>query len=91
MLCRTYPFYLDMEDGILQCSQCRGLGGKIEPEEVEEIAGHLILRYAVELEEATLLLERYRDFERGEAGKGGGCIVHDSEGEHRIAREDLMK
>jgi hypothetical protein len=31
------------------------------------------------------------DFERGEAGKSGMCIVHDGEGEHRIAREELMK
>jgi len=91
MLCRTYPFYLDMDNGILQCSQCRGLGGKIEPEEAEEIAGNLIMRYAIELEEATLLLERYRDFERGEAGKRSGCIVHDSEGEHRMSGDHLMK
>jgi Fe-S-cluster containining protein len=88
MLCNTYPFYLD--NGILQCSECQGLGGKIEPDEALEIAERLIKRYVTEIREAIGLLERYRDFERGEAGKGGGCIVHDSEGEHRIDGEELL-
>ena len=83
MLCRTYPFYLD--NGELMCSECRGLGGKIESDEADKMAEQLILRYLFEIQEAIALLERYRDFERGEAKKGGGCIVHDSEGEHRIA------
>lgn len=82
MLCRTYPFYLD--NGTLQCSECRGLGGQIESYEADRWAEQLILRYLIELQEAIALLERYHDFERGEAGKDGKCIVHDSEGEHRI-------
>lgn len=82
MLCRTYPFYLD--NGELMCSECQGLGGKIEPDEADKMAEQLILRYLFEIQEAIALLERYRDFERGTARKDGGCIVHDSEGEHRI-------
>jgi hypothetical protein len=82
MLCRTYPFYLD--NGELMHSECRGLGCKIESEEADELAGQLVKRHLLEIREAILLLERYRDFERGEAKKDGGCIVHDSEGEHHI-------
>lgn len=89
MLCRTYPFYLD--DGELMCSECRGLGGKIESGEADRLAEQLILRYIFEIQEAIALLEKYQDFERGEAGKGGECIVHDSEGEHRILGEELLK
>jgi Fe-S-cluster containining protein len=83
MLCSTYPFYLD--NGELMCSECRGLGGKIDSGEAGKMAEQLIKRYLFEIQEAIALLERYRDFERGEAGKDGRCIVHDSEGEHRIA------
>jgi Fe-S-cluster containining protein len=85
MLCRTYPFYLD--NGELMHSECRGLGCKIEPEEADELADQLVKRHLLEIREAILLLERYRDFERGKAKKDGGCIVHDSEGEHRIAQD----
>lgn len=88
MLCSTYPFYLD--NGILQCSECRGLGGRIEPDEALRMAERLILRYLFEIEEAIALLERYQDFERGEARKGGRIVVHDSEGEHRIEGEELL-
>ena len=88
MLCRTYPFYLD--NGELMYSQCRGLGCKIESEEADELAEQLVKRHLLEIREAILLLERYRDFERGEAKKDGGCIVHDSEGEHWIAPEKLL-
>jgi uncharacterized protein len=87
MLCRTYPFYLDNDE--LMCSECRGLGGKIESEEANKMAEQLTMRYLIEIQEAIALLERYRDFERGEAKKGGGCIVHDSEGEHRIVDGEL--
>ena len=38
-------------------------------------------------EEAITLLERYRDFERGQPGTEG-IIVHDSEGEHRIEHKE---
>jgi Fe-S-cluster containining protein len=82
MLCSTYPFYLD--NGELMCSECQGLGGKMESGEADKMAEKLIMRYLFEIQEAIALLERYRDFERGEARKDGECIVHDSEGEHRI-------
>ncbi len=82
MLCRTYPFYLD--NGELMCSECRGLGCKIEDDEATKLAKQLIMRYLFEIQEAIALLERYQDFERGEAKKEGGCIVHDSEGKHCI-------
>jgi len=85
MLCRTYPFYLD--NGELMHSECRGLGCKIELIEADELAKQLLKRYLIEIQEAISLLERYRDFERGEAKNGTGCIVHDSEGEHRIYKE----
>jgi len=88
MLCRTYPFYLD--NGELMCSECRGLGGKMESGEADKMAEELIMRYLFEIQEAIALLERYRDFERGEAKKGDRCIVHDSEGEHRIVDGELL-
>lgn len=90
-LCRTYPFYLDR--GVLMHSECRGLGGRIEPDEAEKIAKVLISRQITEIEEAISLLERYRDFHRGDpadsSGKGG-ITVHDSEGEHRIIGGELL-
>ena len=89
MLCRTYPFYLDNCE--LMCSECRGLGGKMEPGEADKMAEELISRYLFEIQEAIALLQKYRDFERGKAKKDGGCIVHDSEGEHRIADGALME
>ena len=89
LLCQTYPFYLD--NGELMCSECRGLGGKMESGEADKMAEEIISRYLFEIQEAIALLQRYRDFERGEAGKDGGCIVHDSEGEHRIAGGALME
>ena len=88
MLCSTYPFYLDR--GELMCSECRGLGGKIEPGEARNMAEQLIKRYVTEMQEAITLLGKYEDFERGEARKGGWCIVHDSEGEHRILGEEIL-
>jgi Fe-S-cluster containining protein len=88
MLCQTYPFYLD--NGELMCSECRGLGGKVDSVEANKMAEQLIRRYLFEIQEAIALLERYRDFERGEAKKDGRCIVHDSEGEHRIAGGELL-
>jgi Fe-S-cluster containining protein len=88
LLCSTYPFYLD--NGELMCSECRGLGGKMESGEADKMAEQLIMRYLFEIQEAIALLKRYLDFERGEAGKDGECIVHDSEGEHRIANGALL-
>lgn len=87
LLCRTYPFYLD--EGRLVHSECRGLGERIGSEQASDLAEQLLKRYLVEIQEAIHLLERYRDFERGEAKEGGECIVHDSEGEHRISRNRL--
>ncbi len=83
LICSTYPFYLDR--GVLHFSECRGLGGMIEPDKAREMAELLILRFVTEIREAIALLEKYEDFERGGAGEGGRCIVHDSEGEHCIS------
>jgi Fe-S-cluster containining protein len=83
LLCSTYPFYID--DGDLRSSECRGLGRPIEPVQAGRIAALLKERNIVEILEAIALLEKYEDFPRGCPGKGF-CVVHDSEGEHRIAR-----
>jgi hypothetical protein len=82
-LCSTYPFYLD--DGGLQCSLCRGIGGSIELGEAKELAGRVIRRSILELMEAIALTEKYEDFERGKSNESGDYVVHDSEGEHRIS------
>jgi Fe-S-cluster containining protein len=87
MLCKTYPFYLD--EGTLRCSECRGLGKEIGSDEAERIATLVVKRSITEIQEAIALLERYTDFERGNPTKSGVCIVHDSEGEHHIACEEL--
>ena len=87
-LCSTYPFYLD--DGVLQCSMCSGIGGCIEPAEAKELAEKVIRRYVFELQEAIALTEKYEDFERGESREGGVYVVHDSEGEHRISCEGRL-
>ncbi len=81
LLCSTYPFYLD--DGALRCSECRGLGRPIDPSQAKRIAALLKERNIVEIREAIALLEKYEDFPRGSPGNGI-CIVHDSEGEHKI-------
>jgi len=86
LLCSTYPFYL--EDGDLRCSECRGLGREIDPLEAEKIAALLLERSIVEIQEAISLLENYVDFQRGCPGEGA-CIVHDSEGEHRIDWDEI--
>jgi uncharacterized protein len=88
ILCSTYPFYLDR--GELMCSECRGLGGKIEPGVAQRMAEKLIRRYVTEMQEAIALLEKYRNFERGDVNKSGVCIVHDSEGEHKIFGERIL-
>jgi uncharacterized protein len=86
LLCSTYPFYL--EDGDLLCSECRGLGKAIDAREAGKIADLLKERNIVEIREAIHLLENYKDFQRGCPGKGA-CIVHDSEGEHKIGWDQL--
>lgn len=83
LLCRTYPFYLD--EGKLYCSECPGLGKRIEADEAESIAKELIRRHITEIKEAIALIERYEDFTRGNPREGGDCIVHDSEGEHKLS------
>ena len=65
-------------------SECRGLGGMIEPDKAKEMARLLLLRHITEIREAIALLEKYEDFERGGPGEGSRCIVHDSDGEHSI-------
>lgn len=85
LLCSTYPFYLD--SAVLRCSECRGLGRKIQPRKAWKIAALLKKRWIIEICEAIALLEKYEDFERGRPGKKGLCVVHDSEGEHRIITE----
>jgi hypothetical protein len=82
-LCSTYPFYLD--DGVLQCSLCSGIGGSIQPVEAKELAERVIRRSILELMEAIALTEKYEDFERGKSNASGDYVVHDSEGEHRIS------
>ena len=82
-LCSTYPFYLD--EGVLQYSLCRGIGGVIEPSEAKELANRVIRRSILELTEAIALTEKFEDFERGRSSECGVCVVHDSEGEHRIS------
>ncbi|HWQ19365.1 MAG TPA: YkgJ family cysteine cluster protein [Methanotrichaceae archaeon] len=83
LLCSTYPFYI--EDGALSASECRGLGLEIGMDEARELASRLIGRHKTEIEEAMALVENYSDFDRGGPRCDGQCIVHDSEGEHRIA------
>lgn len=82
LLCRTYPFYLD--EGALRFSECRGLGSKVGMKDSEKIAAALKERSVTEIKETIALLEKYSDFERGRPSISGVCIVHDSEGEHRI-------
>jgi len=82
LLCHTYPFYL--EEGELYCSECPGLGMKIEFDAAQDIARQLILRHITEIEEAIALTERFEDFPRGNRKENGCCIVHDSEGKHII-------
>ena len=81
MICRTYPFYLDND--VLRCSECSGLGIEKGPHDAEIMATCLLKRCVIEIEESISLLEKYQDFERGMQKKGQTLIVHDSEGEHR--------
>jgi Fe-S-cluster containining protein len=82
-LCSTYPFYLD--EGVLQYSLCRGIGGVIEPADAKELAERVRRRSVLELMEAIALTEKFEDFERGRSSESGDYVVHDSEGEHRIS------
>jgi Fe-S-cluster containining protein len=84
LLCSTYPFYLD-GNGVLRCSECRGLKVEMDLAEAKKMAVQIIERSRIEILEAMALIERYGGFERGGRLKNGDCIVHDSEGEHRIS------
>jgi len=91
ILCSTYPFYLDLEDGQLRSSECKGLGKEISQGASHDLARMLKKRWVLELEEALSLVEMYEDFERGcdDGAPSGICIIHDSEGAHRIDKRDL--
>jgi len=89
LLCETYPFYL--EEGRLQWSECRGLGGEIETQDSLKLAELLKRRQIVEIREAIELVRRYDDFERGEPSAYGRCIVHDSAGEHVIEWSEMPR
>jgi len=91
LLCSTYPFYLDLEDGLLRSSECKGLGKEISPEDSLELARNLKKRCIFDLEEALLLVKKYEDFERGYGNElhSGFWIIHDSEGAHRIAKRNI--
>ncbi len=82
LLCKTYPFYLEEEGLVL--SECRGLSNEIGPKEAFRLAALIKERRLVEIQEALDLVRRYRDFRRGAPSSEGVCVVHDSEGEHRI-------
>jgi Fe-S-cluster containining protein len=94
MLCRTYPFYL--ECGKLEASECRGLGSRMAEHDALQLAAALKQRRILELEEAISLLLKFSDFPRAGVSKmskrpslDGCCIVHDSNGEHKIPWKEL--
>lgn len=87
LLCQTYPFYL--EEGRLQWSECRGLGGEIGFAEATKLAELLKRRQIVEIREAIELVRKYEDFERGEPSVRGRCIVHDSYGYREIEWSEI--
>jgi Fe-S-cluster containining protein len=87
IICRTYPFFIN--DGNLDFSECQGLGKEIGIEESEKLAKLLIDRLIVEIEESISLIQKYNDFERGDSSSKKDCIIHDSEGEHRISLNSL--
>ena len=87
LLCKTYPFYLDEEGLVL--SECCGLANDTGPKEALRLATLVKERRLVEIQEALELVRRYRDFRRGVPSSKGVCMVHDSEGEHRIDWDHL--
>ena len=91
ILCSTYPFYLDLEDGQLRSSECKGLGKEISPEGSLVLARKLKERGIFDLEEALSLVEKYESFDRGydNGHLSGFWIIHDSEGAHRIAKRNI--
>lgn len=76
-ICSTYPFYL--LNGMLEISECMGIGGNISTQECLMLAALLKERYINEIRESIALLERFDGFN---PGKSGNLCVHDSEGEH---------
>jgi uncharacterized protein len=91
ILCSTYPFYLDLEDGQLYSSECKGLGKEISLDGSLKLARTLKNRCIFDLEEALTLVKKYEDFERGCDNEllSGFWIIHDSEGAHRIAKRNI--
>jgi hypothetical protein len=82
IICRTYPFFIN--DGILDFSECQGLGKEIGTEESEKLARLLVNRLIMEIEESIALIRKYDDFERGKPSGKKDCIIQDTEREHRI-------
>jgi Fe-S-cluster containining protein len=76
-ICSTYPFYI--VNGVLEVSECMGVGGNISSKESLIIAALLKERYSNEIRESIALLERFNGFN---PGISGNVCVHDSEGEH---------
>ncbi|MFW6265484.1 MAG: YkgJ family cysteine cluster protein [Halanaeroarchaeum sp.] len=90
LICRTYPFSLDIGDGggapgavvegdgPLQVHECEGIGRDISREDARELAETLRRRTIVELQEAIAVRDGY------ESVADVPTVVHDSEGAKRI-------
>ena len=94
-ICRTYPFYLEFEDGDskpnLMVSDCQGCGGSINGNEALELAISLKKRLVEEIREEIRVfedLENYddwgliRDPSQLDMNKKSRISVHDSYGTH---------
>ena len=88
LICRTYPFSVDLvgatpmgavvdAEGPVLAHECEGLGRDISRADAEALARTLKRRTVRDLEEAIAVRDRYRRVE------GGGTVVHDSEGAKR--------
>jgi Fe-S-cluster containining protein len=76
-ICSTYPFYI--VNGVLEVSECMGIGGNISTQECLMLAALLKERYINEIMEAIAIIEKFNGFN---PDGGGNVCVHDSEGEH---------
>ena len=89
LVCRTYPFSLDLAgtsqplgdpvdgEGLVRAHECEGLGRDIDREAAEDLAATLRERAIRELEEAIAVRDAYEPVE------ADGVVVHDSEGAKR--------
>ena len=88
LVCRTYPFSLDVlsdreeeaaveRDGAVLAHECAGLGRDISRTDAEAMAETLKRRAIRELEEAIAVRDSYRPT------AVDGVVVHDSEGQKR--------